>query len=481
MALAEYSNFDGLALADLVAKREVKPSELVEEAIARIEKHNAKVNAVIFKIYDRARETAKRLEALPKEQRGTLHGVPFLLKDVSGNYEGVPTTSASRFLKDVIATHDDTLVARFKAAGLVTLGKTNSPEFGLLPTTEPLLYGPSCNPWNLEHSTGGSSGGSAAAVASGMVPVAHANDIGGSIRIPASCCGLVGLKPTRARNPMGPDIGDFASGFVHEHVVTRTVRDSAVVLDCTHGPEPGDPYAAPPVSRPFLEETRTPPGRLRIAFAVTTPMGTSVHPECATAVKDTAKVLDDLGHIVEEASPPMDTEMLWRSFFAVFTAAHATMVDGMAFLYGKTPKEDDFEPLTWAVYEQGKTVTASQYLMSVAMVQMIARQSARFHETYDCWITPTLATPPIKNGVVDVRERDMMKAMAPLVEYVPFTGIMNATGQPAMSLPLHRSAAGLPVGVMLTGRFGDEATLFRLAAQLEQAKPWRDSHPEIWG
>ena len=479
MPFAEYSTFDGLGLAELVKKGDISPTELVEEAIVRIEKHNPKLNAVVYKIYDRAREAAARLTKSRDPQR-RFHGVPFLLKDILGNYAGVPTAAGCRFMTGVEATRDDTLVVRFKDAGLVPLGKTNAPECGILPTTESVLYGPCRNPWNLDYSTGGSSGGSAAAVAAGIVPLAHANDGGGSIRIPAACCGLVGLKPTRARNPMGPTIGDFASGLAVEHVVSRTVRDSAAALDCTHGPEPGDPYAAPPVARPFLEEARTPPGRLRIAFTTHNLNGVPLHPECVAAVEATAKLLAGLGHIVEEGAPAIDSNTMTGAFMSVFTAAHAWVIETFGMLHGRTPTEKDFEGLTWSIYQQGKQITATQYLLAVAMLQMAARDIARFHETYDCWLTTTLGTPPIRIGTIDVNERDVMKGMAPLVDYVPFTPMQNATGQPAISLPLHWTADGLPVGVMFTGRFGDEATLFRLAGQLEEARPWRDRHPPIW-
>ncbi len=481
MAISDYSQYDGIGLAELVAHGDVTPAELVEESITRIERHDAKLNAVVYRMFDQARTAAAQLATVPEDRRGPFHGVPFLLKDVLGNYAGVPTTSGSRFLKGAVARRDDTLVTRYKAAGLIAVGKTNVPELGLLPTTEPLLYGPSRNPWNLEHSTGGSSGGAAAAVAAGIVPIAHANDIGGSIRIPAACCGLVGLKPTRGRNPMGPDVGDFASGFVHEHVLTRTVRDSAAVLDATHGPEVGDPYAAPPVARPFLQETRQPPGNLRIAFTRKTPHGLPVHPECAIAVESTAKLLESLGHHVEEATPDIDAATLTSAFLAVFASAHATTIDGLAFVHGRMPQEDELEPLSWGFYEMGKQIPASQYLISVGLLQRTARRIGHFHERYDCWITPTLGRPPIRNGVVDVRQRDPLMAMAPVMDYVPFTPIMNATGQPSMSLPLHRSSDDLPVGVLLNGRFGDEATLFRLAAQLEAAQPWQDRRPAVWG
>ena len=477
MPFSEYATCDGLGLARLVQQGEVTPTELVDAAIARIERHNPKLNAVIYKMYDQARATAARR---PEGAPGAFHGVPFLLKDILGNYAGVPTTAGCRFMTGVPATRDDTLVVRYKAAGLNVLGKTNAPECGILPTTESALYGPCHNPWNLDYSTGGSSGGSAAAVAAGIVPLAHANDGGGSIRIPASCCGLVGLKPTRGRNPMGPDIGDFAGGLAVDHVVSRTVRDSAAALDCTHGPEPGDPYAAPPVRRPYLEEMQMPPGRLRIAFATKSLSGTRIHPACVAAVERTAKVLEDLGHTVEEAAPDVDGPLLTSAFLSVFTAAHAAVIDGFGMMHGRVPSEKDFEGLTWGLYQQGKQIPATQYLLSIALLQIAARRIARFHETYDCWVTTTLGTPPIELGTIDIHERDPMKGMGPLLDYVPFTPIQNATGQPALSLPLHWTPNGLPVGVMFTARFGDEATLFRLAGQLEQACPWKGRRPPIW-
>ncbi|HVM96023.1 MAG TPA: amidase family protein [Candidatus Acidoferrales bacterium] len=477
MSFSGYSKFDGLGLAELVVKRDVTPLELVEEAISRIEKHNPTLNAVVYKMYDEARATAN---AQANSSSGPFRGVPFLLKDILGNYAGVPTTSACRFQAGVPALRDDTLVARFKAAGLIAVGKTNVPECGILPTTESAFYGPAHNPWNLKHSTGGSSGGSAAAVAAGIVPLAHANDGGGSIRIPASCCGLVGLKPTRARNPMGPDIGDFANGLIAEHIVSRSVRDTAAALDCTHGPEAGDPYFAPHVPRPFLEEARTPPGRLRIAFSKTLTTGVPLHPDCVRAVESTAKLLEELGHTVEEAMPPIDAGMVTSSFLTVFTAAHAAAIDGFAFLNGKVPQEEDFEGLTWAIYQSGKQIPATQYLISIAMLQIVSRQVGRFHETYDAWLTTTLGTPPVELGKIDIHERDPLKGLGQLADYVPVTPLQNATGQPAISLPLHWNDAGLPIGLMFTAALGGEGTLLRLAGQLEEARPWRDRKPPVW-
>ncbi|MGB5950490.1 MAG: amidase [Parvibaculum sp.] len=474
MGISEYASFDGLGLAALVKSGEVSPAELAEEAISRIEKHNPALNAVVTPMYEQGRAAARA----PAD--GPFQGVPFLLKDIMGDYEGVPTQSGSRFMSGLPALRDSTLTARFKKAGVVILGKTNVPEFGLLPTTESAFYGPARNPWNTDYSTGGSSGGSAAAVAAGIVPIAHANDGGGSIRIPAACCGLVGLKPTRGRNPLGPDLGDMMGGLIHEHIVSRTVRDTAAMLDCTHGHETGDPYYAPPVERPFLDEIARKPARLRIAYSVTNLDGRKLDPECVKGVEATAKLLRDLGHEVEEAAPQLPMEMLSGAFMGLWAAGLALQIDAHAMMTGRTPNDNEMEGLTWGLYRAGKEITAVQYQMAIAQIQIMSRQVARFMESYDAWLTPTLGAPPLKLGTIDIHERDPQKAFAPIIDYVPFTALENATGQPAISLPLHWSADGLPVGMMFAGRFGEEATLLRLAAQLEEAQPWKDRHPKIW-
>src|SRR5262245_56825562 len=478
MAFAEYAEYDGLGLAALVAKGHVTPLELAEEAIARIEKYNPQLNAVVYKMYDLGRETAKQVAG---RSEGRFRGVPFLLKDILGNYAGVPTQSGARFLANLPVVADDTLVTRFKAAGLVTLGKTNVPEFGLLPTTESVLYGAAHNPWNFAHSTGGSSGGSAASVAAGIVPMAHANDGGGSIRIPASCCGLVGLKPTRGRNPLGPMMGDLLRGLICEHIVSRTVRDTAAMLDCTAGPEPGDPYAALPPERPYSDEIGARPERLRIAFSTAGANGAKLHPVCIAAVEGTDRLCEELGHVVEEATPPVDQNTILQSFLAVWCGGLAMQIDALAMMTGREIREELFEGVTWGLYQQGRQVTAAQYLLAIAMLQIQGRIVGRFHETYDCWLTPTLGSPPIRLGTIDLNERDVTKAMVPILDYVPVTPLQNATGQPAISLPLHCSADGLPVGVMFTGRMSEESILLRLAAQLEQARPWKDRRPPLWG
>ncbi|HSP55145.1 MAG TPA: amidase family protein [Dehalococcoidia bacterium] len=465
---------DATAQAELVRTKQVKPIELVEATIERIERVNPQINAVVTPMYDIARKKAE--EPLPD---GPFTGVPFLMKDLGPMYAGVRQTSGSVFSKDVISPIDSELTRRFKKAGLIVTAKTNTPELGLVPTTEPKLFGPTRNPWNTGHSTGGSSGGSAAAVAAGIVPIAHANDGGGSIRIPASCCGVFGLKPTRARTPLGPVFGDQMSGLVIDHAVSRSVRDSAALLDATAGPDIGDPYPAPPPARPFLQEVGADPGRLRIAFSTTTATGIQLHPDCIAAVKDAAALCEDLGHEVSEASPPVNGELLIEAFVALWEGGTAQGIDSIAPLVGKKPTPDEFEPLTWALYEAGQKVTASQYLMAVMNLQQMARGVAHWMQNYDLWLTPTLAEPPLRLGELDAKPDNPRAGFDRATQYVPFTPIQNATGEPAMSVPLFWNEAGLPIGAHFVARFGDEATLFRLAAQLEEARPWAAKRPPV--
>jgi amidase len=470
----EFAFMDATAQAELVRQKEVKPIELVEAAISRIERVNPTLNAVIHPMYDLARKKAEG--ELPA---GPFAGVPFLLKDLLASYSGVPMRSGAAFLRQFVPDHDSTLVSRLKSAGLIIIGKTNTPEFGLLPTTEPMLFGPSRNPWDTTRTTGGSSGGSAAAVAAGLVPMAHANDGGGSIRIPASCCGLFGLKPTRARNPLGPDFGDMFSGLVAEHAVTRSIRDSAALLDATSGPDIGDPYWAPQPARPFLQEVGADPGRLRVAFTTKAANGVPIHQDCVSAVHDAAALLADLGHSVEEASPAVDGETLIQGFMGLWSAGLAWEIEGFAYATGRTPTEEDFEPLTWVLYQMGQSQTGGKYLLAVQMLQRISRVVAQFFFDYDIWLTPTLGQPPLPLGSMDSTAEDPLRGMRVATEFVPFTPICNATGQPAMSVPLYWNSEGLPIGTHFVGRFGDEATLFRLAAQLEQARPWADRRPPV--
>ena len=470
----EFAFMDATEQAELVRCGEVKPLELVEAAIERAELLNPKLNAIVTPMYELARAAAKG--SLPD---GSFRGVPFLLKDLLAAYAGVRMTSGSRSLREFIPPRDSELVIRLKRAGLVILGKTNTPEFGILPTTEPLLFGATHNPWNLDRSPGGSSGGSAAAVAAGIVPFAHANDGGGSIRIPASCCGLFGLKPTRGRNPLGPELGDIMGGLVVEHAVTRSVRDSAALLDATAGPDVGDPYWAPPQHRAYAEEVKSDPGRLRIAFSTKAPSGAKIHSDCVDAVQDAAKLCSDLGHEVTEAAPEINGPMLVQAFTAVWAAGTASGIDAFAFLTGQTPKVERFEPLTWGLYEMGRQVTGPAYLLAQAALQRMSRDVARFMEKYDAWLTPTLAEPPLHLGTFDSTADDALRGFYRAVDYVPFTPIANATGQPGMSVPLYWNSEGLPVGTHFFGRFGDEGLLFRLAAQLENARPWAKRRPAI--
>jgi len=473
--MAEPSDFaflDATAQAELVRRKEVRPVELVEAAIERIELLNLALNAVVTPMYDHAFAAATG-----KMPDGPFAGVPFLLKDLLAFYKGVRLTLGSALMRDFVPNYDSELVVRLKRSGLIILGKTNLCEFGLLPTTESHLFGPCHNPWDLERTPGGSSGGSAVAVAAGMVSMAHANDGGGSIRIPASCCGLFGLKPTRGRNPLGPNFGDIMNGLVAEHAITRSVRDSAALLDATSGPDVGDPYCAPPPQRPFAQEVGVDPGRLRIAFTTVAPTGVSIHPDCISAVQDAASLCADLGHEVGEAAPALDGEKMAKAFATLWTADCAATLSRIARRTGQTLKPDLVEPLTWALYEMGQRFTAVDYLMSVQTLQSIGRLVARSFVDYDVWITPTLGQPPVPLGTFNSQPDDPLAGFRREREFVSFTAICNATGQPAMSVPLFWNSDDLPIGVQFIGRFGDEATLFRLAAQLEAARPWADRRP----
>jgi len=470
----EFAFLDATEQANLVRRQEVTPSELLEAAIRRVERLNPQLNALVTPLYDQARVAAA--SPLPD---GPFTGVPFLLKDLGAALAGARMTMGSRYLSDYIPPHDSELVGRHRRAGLVIMGKTNAPEFGTLPTTESDLLGACRNPWDTDRSTGGSSGGSAAAVAAGMVPMAHANDGGGSIRIPAACCGVFGLKPTRGRNPMGPDVGDMMNGLIVEHAVTRSVRDSAALLDATAGPDVGAPYWAPPPARPFVAEVGTVPGRLRIAFTTASPTGSPVHPDCVAAVHDAAALCENLGHHVEESAPEVDAPTLVQAFMGVWAGGLAWSVDALAFTTGRTPSAEQFEPLNWALYQMGRNLSAPQYLLGITALQQISRQIARFMVDYDVWLTPTLSEPPAPLGTFAHDPQDPMAPMVRAATLVPFTPICNFSGQPAMSVPLYWNAGGLPIGTQFIGRFGEEGTLLRLAAQLEEARPWAGRRPPL--
>ncbi len=470
----EFISFDATGLAALVRQKQVKAIELIDASIERIKRLNPMLNAVVTPMFEQAREAATG--SIPD---GPFSGVPFLLKDLGAPYAGVRMTMGSSFMHNFVPDHDSELVSRLKRSGLIIVGKTNTPELGILPTTEPRLFGPCRNPWDVNRTPGGSSGGAAAAVAASFVPMAHGNDGGGSVRIPASCCGLFGLKPTRGRIPLGPDFGDIFSGLVIDHVITRSVRDSAGVLDATAGPDIGDPYWAPPPARPFLQEVGADPGRLRIAFTTQTLTGLKVHLDCISAVQDAAKLCESLGHELEEASPEINGEMMSRAFMVIWSAGCAWTIDGMRLVTGQAPKQEQFEPLTWALYEMGRQQSASSYLLSLTYLQRSARAIARFFHKYDLWLTPTLAEPPVPLGFFDSPPENPLQGLRRAEAFVPFTPLCNATGQPAMSVPLYWNADELPVGVHFVARFGDEATLFRLAAQLESARPWANRRPNL--
>jgi amidase len=471
----ELAFLDATAQADLVRRREVRPRELVEAAIRRIERLNPSLNAVVTPMFDDA--IARASELLPE---GPFTGVPFVLKDLTAEQAGVRYTEGSAFLADNVSTHDQELVLRQRRAGLVVVGKTNAPEFGILPTTEPRLFGATHNPWDVGRTPGGSSGGTAAAVASGMVPMGHANDGGGSIRIPASCCGLFGLKPTRARNPLGPSTGDVLNGLSCEHAITRTVRDSAALLDATAGPDVGDPYWAPAPARPYRDEVASEPGRLRIAVTTTAATDVPVHQDCVRAVRETAGLCEELGHDVFDFTPrDVDGNALTDAFLVLYVSGVAASVAGWALQTGRTPTEADFEPLTWAMRELGVSRSPADYLLAIAHLQRFSRQVGGWFTGFDVWLMPVLAEPPLPLGAFDAPPD---QALLPLIRagaWVPFTPIANITGQPAMSVPLHWNGDGLPVGSQFVGRYGDEATLFRLAAQLERARPWAGRRPPV--
>ena len=472
---AELAELDAVAQAELVGAGQVTAVELVEAAIARIETLNPTVNAVVTPMFDDALDRARR------GVDGPLAGVPYLLKDLAVECAGVRFTEGSRFLRDNVSTFDSELLVRLRRAGLVVLGKTNTPEFGMLPACEPRLHGATTNPWDTTRSTSGSSGGSAAAVASGMVPAAHANDLGGSIRYPASACGLFGLKPTRGRNPFGPEYGDVVGGLAVEHALTRTVRDSAVILDATAGPDVGDPYPAPPARRPFSDEVGADPGRLRIGFMVRTPEGPPGHPDCVAALEDAVALCDTLGHEVVEADLPEITEDVGSAFGVLINAATAWIVAYWAEHVGRQPEHDELEPQTRVLWEEGKRVSAADYLLAVGTAQRYARRVSALLTELDVWLTPTLSTPPLALGEMTSTDADPMRAYAVAGQAVRYAGIVaNVTGNPAMSVPLWWNTDGLPIGVSFLGRFGDEATLFRLASQLEEARPWASRRPPVW-
>ena len=470
----ELSLLDATAQAELIRSGQVTAAELVEAAIERIEALNPQLNAVVTPVFDRA------LDAARTGPTGPFAGVPYLLKDLACEMAGVRFTEGSRFLADHVSTSDQDLVVRLRQAGLVILGKTNTSEFGLAPACEPVLFGPVRNPWDTGRSTSGSSGGSAAAVASGMVPFAHGNDLGGSLRYPAAACGVFALKPTRARNPLGPEYGDVAGGAAVEHALTRTVRDSAALLDATSGPALGDPYWAPPPIRPFAAEVGADPGRLRIAYTARTPEGELGHPDCVAAADHAARLCASLGHEVTEADWPGFTSEVGAAIWVMIKAATAWILRYWIRRVGRRPDPGEIEPLTRALWQAGEKVTAAEWLLAAEDAQRFARAVARFFTSYDAFLTPTMSTPPLPIGTMVSTPEDPWRSLEVSGQTVRYAGVAaNITGNPAMSVPLWWNDDSLPIGVHFLGRFGDEATLIRLASQLEACQPWADRLPAV--
>ena len=490
----EYDDMDAVDLASAIAAKELSVEDVVDTAINRIEARNPEVNAVVTSMVDRWKQDFSR-----QNQQRVLYGVPFLLKDLVAAYQGVPFSCGSRALADYIPDHDSEMVKRFKQAGLIHLGKTNTPELGLMGVTEPELFGPSRNPWNTDHTPGGSSGGSGAAVAARMVPIASAGDGGGSIRIPASCCGLFGLKPSRGRTPAGPDQGQLWQGAAVEHVLSRSVRDSALMLDLTAGGDHGAHFPVAVSERPYMELIKEAPKPLKIAFSFENPTGGSLHPECRIAVEKTAKLLESLGHHVEEAQPVYDASSLYQCYLAMNLGETAAAIDHLEEQLGRTLQPGtDIEEATAILAKLGSAYSAKEFSQALNAWNLYARALGDFHKSYDLFMTPTMADLPARVGELMptaveklairgiyklpvarlLKKTGIIEQMAyRQLERLPFTQLANLTGQPAMSVPAHWSESGLPVGVQFMAPMGDEGTLFQVATQLEQALDWQSYKP----
>jgi amidase len=486
-----YSDYDGVGLAQLVREKQIQPKELIEEAITRIETANPQLNAVIYKMYEQARGAA-----LNEHADGNFAGVPMLLKNVSQEMRGEPLTSGCKALANYRAKQDSEYVARLKTAGFVMLGYTNTPEFGLMGITEPACYGATRNPWSLEHSPGGSSGGSGAAVAAGMTPVAGANDGGGSIRVPASYCGLFGLKPTRGRTPVGPEHGRLWQGAVVEHVLTRSVRDSAAILDVLSAPDRSAAFQVQPFTRQYASQVGKPEKKhFKFAFSVNSPIGTEVSPECIRAVTNTVKILESMGHTVVEKEAPVDGKNIAKSYILLYFGEVAASLAALEDVLGRKARLDDVEPSTWLLGILGKATSAGEFVMGIREWDKAAYAMENFHDEFDFYLTPTTAYPPtiigelalkpLENLVVTTVGRFGLGGLLKKTGFIdqiatnslkraPFTQLANLTGQPAMTLPLHLTQEGLPVGVQFMAAKGREDLLFQLAGVFEQTEYWTD-------
>ena len=495
LPLPEYDALDGLGLAELISRGDVSAAEVTEAALARIAERNPVLNAVVWPLDRLAREMVAQV---PPD--APFAGVPMLIKDLLATIAGEPTSAGTRPLQQVMAEQDTELVARYRRAGAVFVGRSNTPEFGLTPFTESEALGVARNPWDLRHTPGGSSGGSGAAVAARMVPIAHGGDGGGSLRIPASCNGVFTLKPTRGRLPMGPVLGDSWRGFVQEHVITRSVRDSAAMLDATMGEDVGTPVAMPAFDGRYRDQVSRDPGRLRIAVTSTPFFGDSVHADCEAALADVEALLSGLGHEVERAAPLIDGHTLARDFLTIVAAEARADIEWMGEQLRRAPRPSDLEVATWALGLVGRSYAASDYAASVRRLQRAGRTVGAFFERYDLLVTPTLAVPPFLIGALQPTPAERFaltlfgrlrlggvlrlaglldQTVEKVFSVMPYTPLFNVTGQPAMSVPLYWNAAGLPIGTQIVGRFGDEATLYRVAGQLEQARPWSSRVPPL--
>lgn len=490
MHVSDYDDRDATSLAELVSTGEVSPKELLEDAIERVEARNPALNAVVHTMFDRARARADKLPD------GPLRGVPFLVKDLKLKIAGEPTTNSTKLQVGVLARRSSVTAERYEAAGLQIVGKTNTPEFGIMGITEPDLRGPCRNPWNTDHTPGGSSGGSSAAVAARIVPAAHSGDGGGSIRIPASHTGLFGLKPTRGRVTMAPFAGEAWGGFVQEHVLCRSVRDSATFLDIEDVPTPGEPYGVPRNDRPWIEEVGADPGKLKIAFTRDNLYAGDAHPDCVAAVDKAIALLKEMGHEVVEAMPPFDRAKMVHAYFMTVATGIAWFVEDTSRSVGRKPRASDYEPATWLLSQIGHKMKSWELLEAQVTMHRTAREVADFFETHDLFVSPAVGRPPARIGELLPTSGESTQLAAlrtlnlrPLLDialskmgdsklsWTPNTQLFNQTGQPAMSVPLHWNDAGLPIGVQFASRFGDEATLFRIGAALEEAAPWADRKP----
>jgi Asp-tRNA(Asn)/Glu-tRNA(Gln) amidotransferase A subunit family amidase len=473
-AFTDYEDYDALGLAALVRRGEVSADELLDCAIERVEARNPAVNAVVMKLYDYGRRAIAA--GLPE---GPFRGVPFLMKDLTSPVEGVRMTRGSKFFADTPpAAADSEHVKRLRRAGLVIFGRTNSCELGLSLTCEPQLYGPTRNPWDVTRISGGSSGGAAAAVGARMLPLAHASDGFGSIRAPAACCGLVGLKPTRGRNTFAPFAGEGLGGCSTEHAVSLTVRDTAALLDATRGAGPGDPYVAPLPARPYAEEAGAAPGSLRIAWTAAAPNGARIDPQCLQVLHEVVKLCTELGHRVDERDPQIEREAV-VSTFLTFASANTIVNLASHPTAGRPAREGEVERITWLTAKMGEKVSSADYVRATQTAHRLGRQMAAFHADWDVLLTPGLATPPVKLGWLDMMMDDVDEYWRRVFAFSPFTVWFNVTGQPGLMLPLGRTQDGLPLAVQLVGRYGDEATLLRLGAQLEAARPWFKRKPAL--